>query len=89
MARRKPKLGPGLKRYSVGVPTAGVIYVEVEAEDEESAKEKAFDEIGEMSRDDIVDAHEWEMHETICEGNVLHASHNEVTIDEIEMVEQA
>lgn len=65
-----------MKNYLVLIPVTGYIAVEVKAEDEEQAKELAF--ATETTVDDI---EEWELHEQVCTGNVLHAVLNEISVE--------
>ena len=67
-----------MKNFAVSVPIAGFIYIEVEAENEEEAKQKAFE-----SDAGVRDIEEWDMHEKIVEGNIFHGSLNEIEIEEI------
>lgn len=69
-----------MPRYSVTVPFSGYAVVDVEAEDERAAIDKA---LGEVSLDDI---QEWETHEQIVEGNVFHGNRNKA---EAELIEDA
>jgi hypothetical protein len=57
------------KTYSVAVPISGVIYVEVEAEDEKDAIEKALDS-DQLTQDNL---ERWEAHRHIVQGNVCYA----------------
>ena len=65
-----------MRKYWVTVPVTARICVEVEAEDRESAIDKAFDE---GTLDDI---EEWEMHEQIVDGNVFYGLINEIDVIE-------
>lgn len=61
-----------MKEYEVCLPFTGVIWVTVEANSEKEAIEAAF-----QSEDlKLENCDEWEAHEEICTGNVLHASQN-------------
>lgn len=62
-------------KYGVTIPITGIAYVEVEAESEKEAIEKAFDE-------DLVIC-EWDAHHQICQGNVFKGHTNEVYAQEI------
>lgn len=62
-----------LKEYDVCVPITGIIWVTVEAENEDDAIEKAM-ESDELSRDNI---EEWETHEIIVRGNVFYGHTNQ------------
>tara|TARA_R110000772_G_C13297052_1_gene438544 strand:+ start:1930 stop:2190 length:261 start_codon:yes stop_codon:yes gene_type:complete len=67
-----------LREFDVCIPITGTIWVTVEAENEADAIKKGF------ASDDISTANieEWECHEHICEGNVLHASTNSAYAEE-------
>lgn len=56
----------GKKIWSVTLPIAGHLYVEVEAENEEEAIEKGFS--AEFTDSDV----EWETLYSFCQGNVCH-----------------
>jgi hypothetical protein len=68
-----------MKRYVVTIPLTGIVSVEVDAEDEEGAKEKAWEQ--NISIDNI---ETWELTNIICRGNVLDAVQNEIEVEEIE-----
>lgn len=76
---KKTKKNPNgeLREYYVSIPIAGAANFVVEATDEESAKQKAWELIEKGEEPEI----EWEYHERIASGNVLHVSQNEVTAD--------
>jgi hypothetical protein len=57
------------KTYSVAVPISGVIYVEVQAESEDEAIEKAL-ESDQLTTENI---DRWETHRYIVRGNVCSA----------------
>lgn len=63
-------------KYLVSVPIAGSATFEVDAADPRAAKAKVWEVIDAGAEPDV----EWEYFETICEGNVLHASQNEVEV---------
>ena len=67
-----------MKTFQVRIPITGYIAVEVTAEDEVQAKELAF--ATEATLDDV---EEWELHEQVCTGNVLHAVLNEISVEEV------
>ena len=67
------------KEFEVCIPITGVIWVTVEAENEKDAIKAAF-ESEELTLDHV---EEWEAHEAICTGNVLHASQNEAYAVEV------
>jgi hypothetical protein len=58
-----------MKKFSVNVPISGYINLEVKADSEEDAIEKALSSV-DLNLDNIV---EWEGHEHLNEGNVCHA----------------
>ena len=59
-----------MKTYGVRLPVAGHVYVEVEAESEEDAIDKAFEES--YTVDDLV---EWETLRQFNQGNVCYCPH--------------
>ena len=59
--------------FNVCLPITGIIWVTVEAEDEEGAIEAALHSEA-LNNDNI---EEWEAHRRICTGNILHAQMNE------------
>lgn len=65
-------------KYGVSLPFTGYVYVEVEAENEEKALDKAWDE---ATLDDMV---EWGFTEHICRGNVLDVVLNDCEVEEVE-----
>ncbi len=80
MAKKKTAAppGPAKKRWSVSVPFTGYVVVEVAADDEKSAIEKA------LSSDlDIHDCEECEFHDVIVGGNVFYGVQNEAEAEEI------
>ena len=64
-----------MKKYNVYVPICGYVYLEVEAEDEQEAIDKAFE--NGCSTDDIV---EFDMYEHIVQGNVFYGAMNDVDV---------
>lgn len=66
----------GLKTWNVAVPITGVVYVTVEAADEESAIEAALDKAGDN------EIEEWEAHRRIVGGNVFYGTLNEAEAEE-------
>ena len=64
-------------KYGVSIPLTGWVYLEVEAENEEEALDKAWDK---ATLDDMV---EWEFTKHICRGNVLDVVLNEAEVEEI------
>lgn len=74
-----------MKLYTVKVPIVAVCYVEVKAENEEEAMEKAF-----RSEDlNIENVEEWGAYRIIVEGNCLHTSDNEAEIVSEEEIEES
>ena len=75
-----------MKVYQVTIPIAGSIYVDVEAEDEEEAKEKALNRswsISLTSDDNSVSLGELEPLEHICQGNVCFAPVWDIEAEEV------
>ncbi|ALM62171.1 hypothetical protein AXI64_gp179 [Vibrio phage qdvp001] len=68
-----------MKSYEVLVPITGYIVVEVEAENEKEAIDKAF-ESDDLTIDNI---NEWDTHENIVQGNVFYGVKNEVEVEEV------
>ncbi len=62
------------REYYVTIPIAGSANFLVEATSEDDAKKKAWEAIDKGEEPEI----EWEYHERIVSGNVLHASCNEI-----------
>lgn len=69
-------------KYTVAIPIAGSVSIEVEAVDEEAAIAEAWEAYGsvEGDREEAGQRIEWEAYETLSEGNVLHASQNEIEV---------
>lgn len=65
-----------MKLYTVKVPIVGACYVEVEAENESEAIEKAMDS-EDLTLDNI---EEWEPLEKVVEGNVVYTYHTEAEV---------
>lgn len=65
-----------MKNYTVLIPITGYIEIEVDAEDKDSAIDKAFDS-EDLKLDNVL---EWEAHEHICEGNVFHGLMNDIDV---------
>lgn len=68
-----------MKKYLVNLPITGYISIEVEAENEEMAIDKAF-ESEECNLDNLI---EWEACESVCEGNVCYAILTDAEVEEI------
>lgn len=67
-----------LKTYAVRLPITGVIDINIEAESEDDAIEKALD--SDITSDDIS---EWETCRQIVQGNVFHGHTNEAEAQEV------
>lgn len=67
-----------MKKYGVCLPFTDYRYLEVEAENEKEALDKAFE-----IKWDEKNIGELEYHEKVTEGNVCHAVMNEYSIEEI------
>lgn len=67
-------------KYTVKIPIVAVCYVDVEADNEQEAIEKA------MISDDLnlENVDEWEALEHICEGNVVYTYNTDVEVYESE-----
>ena len=65
-----------MKNYYLEIPITGIIAIEIEAETEQEAIKKAFDEI---TIDDIL---EWEAHENITQGNVFYGMLNSINVNQ-------
>lgn len=63
-------------KYYVSIPIAGTATFEVEAANAKAAKKKVWDVVESDAEPDV----EWEYFETLCDGNVLHASVNEIAV---------
>lgn len=72
------------KRWSVAVPFTGVIYVEVDADDEESAINAGLNEASLTDkRGHINDAIEWESCRHVVRGNVFYGHTREASAEEV------
>lgn len=69
-----------MKKYNVVIPIAGIICIEVDAENEEEALQKGFNS-EELTLDNVA---KWDAYEKIVEGNCLHVNVNEAYAEEIE-----
>lgn len=72
-----------MKKLSVAVPFTGVCYVNVEVSDDANSDEiieAAFDSEDLHLGDDA--DFEWDVHKSICKGNVLYAQQNEISWEE-------
>lgn len=66
------------KKWHVALPISGVIYIEIEAEDEESAIDAALEQS--FNTKDIA---EWETHRDLVRGNVCYANTTRASAEEI------
>lgn len=74
-----------MKRYTVKVPIVAVCYIDVEAENEKDAMDKAFE-----SEDlKLENVEEWEPLEHITQGNVIYTYHNDAEIVNEEEIEKS
>ena len=74
-----------MKRYTVKVPIVAVCYVDVVAESEKEAIEKAFE--SEDLKLENVD--EWEPLEHIVQGNVIYTYNSDAEIEAEEEIEES
>ena len=74
-----------MKRYTVKVPIVAVCYVDVEAENEKDAMDKAFNS-EDLSLENV---EEWDAYRIIVEGNCLHTSNNRAEIVMEEEIEES
>jgi hypothetical protein len=80
-----------MPKYLVEMPVVMRLVVEIEADNEQDAIEKTFDEEGitikvevdEESTTEILD-YEWEMHEKVVQGNVYYGGINEPYAEKME-----
>lgn len=79
-----------MPKFDVRIPFTGVLYIQVEAESEERAKEIAMDEPVHLQiRQNYVGGlqlEELETHDMITEGNVFYGLLNEVEVMEVKNV---
>jgi hypothetical protein len=73
-----------MPQYSVLIPATCSIQVQVEAEDEESAKDAAFDVNFQIDVTGGAVLHEFETHEDVTEGNVFYGVLNSITVERID-----
>lgn len=73
-----------MKLYTVKVPIVAVCYIDVEAETEEEAIEKAF-ESDDLKLENV---DEWEPLEHITQGNVIYTYHNDAEVVEEREIEE-
>ena len=72
------------KTYLVTMPFAGAVTMQVEANNEDEAKEKFHEDFFNLKgglNNLTIDA-DWEFYEQMHEGNVVHYQHWEVEIEE-------
>ena len=79
--------GDWMPKYSVQIPLTGSIIVTVEAPSPQAAKSAAWD-LADFTvvpvHPDYAEACDCDLHETVTDGNVLHAACNEINVEEIE-----
>lgn len=68
-----------MKTYTVAVPMTGVIYVNVEADTDAEAIEKAL-QSEDLKLDNV---EEWEYHKKVVQGNVFHGVQREIEVLEV------
>ena len=73
-----------MPKYSVIIPCTMTVLVEVQADDEKQAKEKAFETNFCAEVKDGGEVLEFEAHEQIVRGNVFYGVQNEIEVSEIE-----
>jgi len=84
-----------MKVYSVRIPVLVDVYVNVEAEDKEDAKQKALEDLtvdvkcekssySDPNNNSEVVHYEWESHERLVQGNFYYGSVNEIEVTEEE-----
>ena len=71
-----------MAKYTVAIPIAGSISIDVEADDEEAAIAEAWEAYGtvEGDREEAGQRLEWEAYETMTDGNVNHFGQNEIEV---------
>ncbi|EPZ47610.1 hypothetical protein [Alicyclobacillus acidoterrestris] len=67
-----------MKTYIVEIPLTGYVSVEVEAESEQEAIDRAFEEA------QLEHIEEWDLHRQIVRGNVFSGLRNEIHVEEID-----
>lgn len=72
-----------MKAYRVEIPMTGVLHVDVEAESQEEAVKKAYEQAN-LSKH----LHEMDVHTRVTEGNICHAIQNAMDVYEIEQIEE-
>lgn len=68
-----------MKKYGLSIPIAGYVYIEIEAENEQQAIDKAFENGWEDE-----DVQELNMYEKLVQGNVCYVNHTRIDVEEIE-----
>lgn len=63
-----------MKEFTIKIPLTGYVEIIVDAEDEDSAIDKAFD----MAT--LENVEEWDLHRKVTSGNVCHAVLNEIEV---------
>lgn len=69
-----------MKEFLVRIPIAGSVSFVVLADDEKEAVEEAWKAADDWEKNGEI---EWEFHDKICSGNVLHVSLNQIEVDEL------
>lgn len=67
-------------KYTVTIPIAGAMHIDVEADSEEDAELKAWDRIHESECAEKEGEIEWEFFSNTCEGNVCRVSYSKVEV---------
>jgi hypothetical protein len=78
----KKKPAPATKKYTVTIPLAGAIHIQVQAADDEAAKAAAWNVInteGFKAEDHDL---EYEYMDELTRGNMLNAQYNETEVNE-------
>lgn len=70
-----------MSTYRVSMPLVGVVTLEVEAENEEIAIERFYEEFKDLDDENCYS--EWDFCEKIVSGNVFHGMQNEVDVIKI------
>lgn len=72
-----------MKVFGISKPITGILYKEIEAKSEKEAMD-AFHK-GDLTIDDVI---EWEMHETIVQGNVFYGMLNQAEVELVDEYEE-
>lgn len=65
--------------YHVFLPFTGVLFLEVEADNEDAAKDAAFEKDIAL-RAKGAEVHDWETHENVVQGNVFYGVQREIEV---------